>query len=137
MVVVIDHDAANAEELKDFLQSEGYQVKVATDPVVKIEGIADANQTLAVLFDHQGDALETSKILRSLRAQFGKDTMMVFMHEFSVEAVKSAVAAGFNEYLAKPVGHEALLSLLSKRKKADNPKKISMTIKIEATIFDE
>ncbi len=137
VVVVIDHDVEHAGELKGFLQQEGYKVKSAESPGIFFENHIDSKQILAVLFDHQGDAGETSQMLKDLRRQFGKETLMVFMHEFSVDAFKAAVTAGFNEYLAKPVGHDELLSLLSRKRKGENPKKISMTIKIEATIFDE
>lgn len=136
-VIVIDGDAQHAEKVHTFLQSAGYGVKSADSIGSLFKTRNDAENIVAVLFDHQGDNENIKQNIKKLKEEFGSETLMVLMHKFCVDALRAAVLAGFNEFLAKPVGKDELLSLLKRKKKSSLPKKISMTIKLEATLTDD
>jgi len=136
-VIVIDKDVHHAGEVKAFLLSDGFKVRISKDVPSLLKSNIRIPNVIAVLFDYNNDDDQLSQNLKALKEQFGTDTLMILMHEFSVEALKAAVVAGFNEFLAKPVGRDELYSLLNRKRAGSIPKKISMTIKLEATFLEE
>ena len=136
-VIVIDKDVQHTGEVKSYLLSDGYSVSTAGDVSTLLNRKRIIHNVIAVLFDHNGDNEHVKQNLKALKERFGAETLMILMHEFSVEVLKAAVLAGFNEFLAKPVGRDELYSLLNRKKTGTLPKKISMTIKLEATFLDE
>lgn len=117
-VLIVDKDTSHSSELSTVLLAEGYGVIMVDDLNVMLRIKTEKETVVAVLFDYEGQDSTLISHLMQLRENFGSSTLMVLMQKFSVEAFRAAVAAGFNEFLAKPVGREELVSLI-KRKTQD------------------
>lgn len=136
-VVVIDSDRVHAEEMEAILITEGYHVALAKNIESYLEltnGNADVG---AVLFELEGSLGDIKHKINMLKAKTNKEALIIMMSAFSIDALKLAVSSGCHEFLAKPVGRDQLLPILERKRNGTKPRKISMTIKLEATIQEE
>ncbi len=137
-VLVIDADVKHTDRLKAELLGKGYQVESLPDITEALSGKTHADDVLAILIqkDNSEADPEMKQSIKKLKEKFSHTTMMVMMDKFSIESLRLAVNAGCQEFLAKPVGRDQLLPILDRKRNGGKPRKISMTIKLEATIQD-
>jgi len=112
-VLLVEDTEAVTILLHDYLESRGYQVFVARDG---FDGIAQAQQVRpqAILMDvmmPEMDGLETTRRLRAL--QGFESTPIIALTSLAMSGDRErCLAAGMNDYLAKPVKLQELLSML-------------------------
>jgi DNA-binding NtrC family response regulator len=135
-VVVVDSDRIHAEELEALLVTEGYHVSLAKSIDSFLNSDTNAANVEAVLFELEGELSEIKQKVSQMKDKTSKEALIIMMSAFSIDALRLAVCSGCHEFLAKPVGHDELISLLKRKRRGKIPAKISMTIKLEAIIHD-
>ncbi len=135
-VVVVDSDRIHAEELEALLITEGYHVSLAKSIDSFLNSDTNAANVEAVLFELEGELSEIKQKVSQMKDKTSQEALIIMMSAFSIDALKLAVCSGCHEFLAKPVGRDQLLPILDRKRNGGKPRKISMTIKLEATIQD-
>lgn len=112
-ILMIEDDDDAREVLQFALEAEGQAVAVAADGA---EGIALATRTRpdVVLVDLGLPGLDGYEVARRIRDALGTNVRLVALTGYGrSEDRRRTAEAGFDEHLTKPVGVEAILSLLS------------------------
>jgi class 3 adenylate cyclase len=110
-ILVVDDNAANVDILRTRLLAHGYEVVTATDGEEAIEATREQLPDL-ILLDVMMPKLDGIEVCRRLRA----DTSLPFIPIVLVTAksdpkdVVTALEAGGDEYLTKPVDHASLVA---------------------------
>jgi len=74
------------------------------------------NSVVALLLHSYEGSFELLKSsLRALKEIYGSNVLYMMNHEYSLSAMRHALASGFHEFLAKPLAPEVLLALLNKK----------------------
>lgn len=112
-VLVIDDNVDSAETLRDFLALSGHAVEIALDGA---EGLRRAS-TLSpdvILCDVGLPGMSGYDVAKALRATPGRRALLVAVTGYgSEEDRRSALAAGFDAHVVKPVSPEQLRQLVA------------------------
>ncbi len=112
-VLVIDDDVDSAEALRDFLALSGHAVEIAREGA---EGLrrAAAHAPDVILCDVGLPGMSGYEVAKALSAAPGPRAVLVALTGFgSDENRQSALAAGFDAHVVKPVSPEQLVQLLA------------------------
>jgi PAS domain S-box-containing protein len=113
-ILVVDDNRDSAESLSMLLKMTGNETQVAYDGVEALEA-AERFQPEVVLLDIGLPKLNGYEVARKLREQpWGKNMVLVALTGWGQdEDRRKSQAAGFNSHMVKPVGHDALMKLLT------------------------
>jgi len=108
-VLVVDDNAMNVELVRDVLEADGHAVTVERD------GLAGRDRALAerfdlLLLDIQLPGMDGYAMCRSLRAAGVEGPIVALSSAAMPEHISAGTAAGFDEYLTKPIAPAALRS---------------------------
>ncbi|HKO68854.1 MAG TPA: ATP-binding protein, partial [Burkholderiaceae bacterium] len=114
-ILIIEDDDDARDSLAELLRLDGHDVMVASSGV---DGVASASSSSPdfVLIDIGLPDIDGYEVARRLRSNFAtaRVRLVAVTGYGTQEDRRSALAAGFDEHLAKPVGLESLKALLSK-----------------------
>lgn len=97
------------------LQDAGYQVVFASDRHEVQAKCTDSAGTAAIIIDGDLDGFLPQCVSFSKRNCKVIPPVLILISKFRISAVAHALQEGFDEFLAKPVGEEELLSVLKKQ----------------------
>jgi signal transduction histidine kinase/HPt (histidine-containing phosphotransfer) domain-containing protein/BarA-like signal transduction histidine kinase len=116
-ILVTDDNVINQKVAARLLQQLGHNPDIADDGYQALEAIQTAHYDL-VLMDVQMpgmDGLETTRRIRQAEASNGRHTFIVALTANAMPGDREkCLAAGMDDYLAKPVRAEAMQSVLSR-----------------------
>ena len=108
-VLLVDDNAMNVELFADSLESDGHEVVVERDgPSGKDRALREPFDL--VLLDIQLPGMDGFAVCRDLRAAGIRRPIVALSSAAMTEQVERGVAAGFDEYLTKPISPVALRS---------------------------
>jgi signal transduction histidine kinase/ActR/RegA family two-component response regulator len=112
-IEIVDDDRANIETLSDYLSAKGYNIVVANNGLEAIE-VAQLHHPDAILMDLQMPVLDGLSAIERLRTdpQFANLPIIALTARSQTEDRELCLAAGANEYLAKPVTLQLLASTI-------------------------
>uniref|UniRef100_UPI00286E0BED ATP-binding protein n=1 Tax=Chamaesiphon sp. VAR_48_metabat_403 TaxID=2964700 RepID=UPI00286E0BED len=112
-IEIVDDDLANIETISDYLSAKGYRTIVANDGLKAIE-MAQLHHPDAILMDIQMPILDGLSAIERLRTdpQFADLPIIALTARSKIEDRELCLAAGANEYLAKPVTLQLLASTI-------------------------
>jgi two-component system, chemotaxis family, CheB/CheR fusion protein len=112
-VLVVDDDPDTAESLAMVLEASGHEVRTACDGPRALEMSRDFHPDVVVLDIGLPD-MDGYEIARRLRLQHGSEsmTLLALTGYGRDEDRRLSVAAGFDNYLVKPVNLEVLEALI-------------------------
>ncbi len=110
-VLVVDDDAVNARVLSQFLTLDGYAVEVATNGVDAIEAVRRHVPGL-VLLDLMMPGMDGFTACARIRESLPLDVLPVILvtARNTVDDLAAGLAAGANDFIAKPVARDELLT---------------------------
>ena len=114
-ILVVDDDPLNLEVAKFMLEDVGLLVNTAEDGLHAIKQVSETDYA-AILMDMQMpnlDGLEATKQIRAMSTRQGTPILAITANAF-VEDRKRCLAAGMNDFIAKPFIPEVLYSILLK-----------------------
>jgi CheY-like chemotaxis protein len=103
-VLIVDHDATNLRLARRVLESEGFDVREATDAVSAFEVLKNCRPAMMVL-DIQLPGMDGWELTRRLKSNFAtRDIPIIIVTAFGSIADRAcALAAGCVEFLEKPI----------------------------------
>jgi len=112
-VLIVEDDAASREFLLDTVESQGFEVRVATDGLSGLEAFKKFNPDI-VLSDIRMPKMDGLEMLKEIR-KLDSNVIVVMSTAFGCEeyAIK-ALHYRANNYLKKPIRHKDLLPLFHK-----------------------
>ena len=110
-ILIVDDTPANIDVLVDVLESEGYDLSVATDGSAALQIASQAEPDL-ILLDVMMPGIDGFETCRRLKAQEGhEDVPVIFVTvRNDVQAIREGFAAGGDDYVTKPFEKEELLA---------------------------
>ena len=116
-VLIVEDNPDAAETLKAFLDMEGHEVSLARDGCSGLETLLAGNFDVVVC-DIGLPGMDGLEVIRRLRAaKDGAAPVAIGLSGYGqAEDRARADAAGFDHYLVKPVGPDALLALVAPRR---------------------
>jgi CheY-like chemotaxis protein len=111
-VLVIEDDPSAARLLREYLEADGYTVRLAPDGQTGVAAARAARPT-AILLDVLLPGLDGWEVLRQLKADETLREVPVIIVTV-VDEREVGLALGAVDYLLKPVDREVLLSLLAR-----------------------
>lgn len=114
-VLVIEDDPASLELLKYLLEAAGHVVRVARDGLAGLQAALEDEHEL-ILCDLQLPHLSGFEIIARLRENAYRSTVPVIaVTAFSMPGDRdAALAAGFAEYLTKPIDPETFVESINR-----------------------
>ncbi|MDQ1291203.1 MAG: hypothetical protein QG615_1009, partial [Nitrospirota bacterium] len=113
-VLVVDDDMRNAFALSRLLNDKGLKVSLARSGAKAIEMLEEANDIDLVLMDIMMPEMDGLTAMRAIRERPEWHTLPIIA--LTAKAMKNdqeqALAAGANDYMAKPLDVDQLLSLV-------------------------
>jgi CheY-like chemotaxis protein len=112
-VLIVDDDARNAFALSKLLYGRGIKVEIAPNGLRALELLGKMPIDL-VLMDIMMPGMDGYEVIQRIRAQeqFRKLPILALTAKAMVGDREKCIAAGANDYLAKPVDTERLFSML-------------------------
>jgi CheY-like chemotaxis protein len=114
MVLLVDDDMRNIFALSNILEEKDINVIIARDGVESIEKVKQHPQIQLVLMDIMMPRMDGYEAMAEIRKIRGKDNLPIIA--LTANAMKGdrnkCIEAGANDYLAKPVDNDKLLSML-------------------------
>jgi len=106
-VLIVDDNPMNAELFSDVLEDDGHQIAIERD------GPAGRDRALAerfdlILMDIQLPGMEGTEVCRVLRKAGVTRPILAITSAAMPEQISRGAAAGFDEYLTKPISPTAL-----------------------------
>lgn len=106
-VLIVDDNRMNAELFSDVLEDDGHQITIERD------GPAGRDRALAepfdlILMDIQLPGIEGTDVCRALRGAGITQPILAISSAALPEQVRRGTAAGFDEYLTKPISPASL-----------------------------
>lgn len=138
LILVVDDDEALAATVSAILEGEGYQVRTARD-AFQAEGLAARWEPDLVVLDRQLGRVDGLELCRRLRADPRRARLPVlFLSKKGSPAERVAgLAAGADDYLAKPFSHEELvLRIQALLRRARPPEPEERTLRSEEVSLD-
>ena len=112
-VLVIDDNVDSAEALRDFLVCSGHAVEIASDGAEGLRRAAALSPDV-ILCDVGLPGMSGYEVAKALRATPGPHALLVALTGYgSEENRRSALAAGFDAHVVKPVAPEQLAYLVA------------------------
>ena len=117
-LLVVDDSAMNVEFLVDALATDGHAVAVERD------GVSGRDRALAerfdlILLDVQMPGLDGIAVLRELRERGVTTPILALSAAAMPEQIARGRAAGFDDYLTKPISLQALRDAVRRHARAD------------------
>lgn len=112
-ILVVDDDRSNCRILSKILSAQGYQVDIAENGEEALALVTNTDYGLALL-DYKMPGMDGVELYRRIR-QIRPDMPGVFQTAFAkIEVIYSAIEAGAERILAKPVDTQELLPLVER-----------------------
>jgi len=128
-ILVVDDDGANLFLMEQLLGRAGFRVQTLDDPTAVLDVVL-ADPPELILLDVMMPVLDGISVLRSIREHEALDTVPVIMVTARGDSslLDTALAAGANDYVRKPVDHVELMarirSALKLKQYADELRKL-------------
>lgn len=115
-VLIVDDYADSRDALRMMLQSEGARVRVAQDGPEALEALATGVPDV-VLADMRMPGMDGCELARRVRAipALTRVGLIAVSGVAEPESIAVARAAGFDDYVVKPVDEDALIQTLRER----------------------
>ncbi len=118
-LLLVDDMEVNRELAKMILESHGFEVETAANGKEAVEKVAgvEAGYYNAVLMDIQMPVMnghEASRAIRALGGEKAKVPIVAMTANAFAEDKRTALEAGMNAHIAKPIDEEQLFSVLAK-----------------------
>lgn len=112
-ILIVDDDRDVVASLARLLKVEGHEIFVAYDGVEALEAV-ERHRPELVLLDIGMPGLDGYEVCRRIRASHADPGLRIVAMSGWIEEGdrERAVDAGFDQYLVKPIGYEALVALL-------------------------
>lgn len=108
-MLVVEDNLGSAELLKSLLESEGYQVDLATTLAEGLQKIRSADLTLLDLVLPDGNALDLCRLVRAT-PELSRHPIILLSARGTAADRARGLRAGADDYLAKPFDAEELLA---------------------------
>lgn len=114
-ILVVDDNEANLRLINAVLKTRGYDLMEARNGEAALEAVAARRPSL-VLMDVQMPGLSGIEVARTIRSQPAlADLGLIAITAMAMKGDREEIlAAGFNDYLAKPYKMGELLSLVAR-----------------------
>jgi PAS domain S-box-containing protein len=115
-ILVVDDDVRNIYAMSSILEELGFEIDVAKNGQQALDFLAEHDEDIdLVLMDMMMPVLDGYQATRELKfaRQFGKPIVALTAHAMKGDREK-CLAAGANDYLAKPITHFELVDMLHK-----------------------
>lgn len=114
-ILVVDDNEANLRLINAVLKTRGYHLREAMSGEAALEAMADERPAL-VLMDVQMPGLSGIDVARAIRAMpVMADVPLIAITAMAMKGDREAIlAAGFNDYVAKPYKMGELLALVAR-----------------------
>ena len=120
-ILIIEDDEDTRQMMRYLLQIWKYQVVEATGSDEEILQTATIHSPNLILISGQSRKNDNFTTIKRLREQFSEKTGIIFISGFSEPSVHdSAIAAGADDYLLKPIDFGHLETMLENYLKKDN-----------------
>ena len=113
-IIVGDDDSEMRRFLEVTLRYQGYEVQLAEDGDEVLDHLQSNPQVSAVLLDIFMEGKNGLETLREIRMSDQKLPVIMLSGASAPENVVEAMKAGATDFLAKPLGHEELRSVIEK-----------------------
>lgn len=112
-VLIVEDDSASRAYMKDSVESQGHQTRVAEDGLKGLEVFQEFKPKL-VITDIQMPGMNGLELLKNIRA-ISQETLVVVITAYgSEEYAIEALRLGANNYLKKPIRLNGLVQMLEK-----------------------
>lgn len=117
-LLVVDDSAMNVEFVVDALEKDGHAVAIERD------GVSGRDRALAerfdlILLDIQMPGLDGVAVLRELRERGMRTPIVALSAAAMPEQIARGLAAGFDDYLVKPISLQALRDAVRRHARGD------------------
>src|SRR5437899_238297 len=110
-ILIVDDNSMNLDILRALLAAHGYEIITATDGEAAL-AVAREEQPDLILLDVMMPKMNGFEVCRSLKADFSVPFMPIIMVTAKADSkdIVEGLEAGGDEYLTKPVDHDALVA---------------------------
>ena len=114
-VLIVDDSPISRELVRDILEPSGYEVFEAEDGVAALRKIEET-QPHVVLLDIEMPGLDGYEVIRRLRqdSRFATLRVAAFTAHAMTDEREKALAAGFDDYISKPIRPAVLRTLITR-----------------------
>jgi two-component system sensor histidine kinase/response regulator len=114
-ILVVEDDPINQEVASELLRSAGHSVDIADNGAIALERVADRHYDL-VLMDMQMPVMDGLTATRALRLQpaYARTPVIAMTANAFAEDRAKCLAAGMNDFVAKPVDPGALYQCIAR-----------------------
>ena len=114
-ILIVDDDVRNIYAMSSILEELGFDIEVAKNGQQALDFLAKHDEIDLVLMDMMMPVLDGYQATRELKfgQQFHKPIVALTAHAMKGDREK-CLAAGANDYLAKPITHAELVDMLNK-----------------------
>lgn len=117
-LLIVDDSAMNVEFVVDALEKDGHAVAIERD------GVSGRDRALAerfdlILLDIQMPGLDGVAVLRELRERGMRTPIVALSAAAMPEQIARGLAAGFDDYLVKPISLQALRDAVRRHARED------------------
>ncbi|MBC7172756.1 MAG: response regulator [Polyangiaceae bacterium] len=130
--LVVDDNAALAENIGEILAEEGFDVRVASDPRVALE-MADSEPPDVALLDVRMPEMDGVTLHAELKKRAPRATFVLMTAFAADERIEAARKAGIRHVLSKPVPIDLLLEAL---RGGDDPQARILVVDDDALLRD-
>jgi two-component system response regulator MprA len=108
-ILIIEPDGKLRIHLKDLLTKKGYEVAVSGEGAESLSLVAESQPDLLIL-DKKVTDVRGESICWQVKREYPSLPIILLLEEFEVERVAKLYRAGADDFMAKPVKAEKLLS---------------------------
>ncbi len=113
-ILVVDDDQAIQATLQELLESEGYEVDIASDGLIALEKLDHPCENYdRVLLDLSMLHMDGLQLIQALRCQQEALLLSIIVLSGDRDAIQQAVGMGIHHFLVKPFDLGTLLALVS------------------------
>lgn len=113
-VIIAEDDAVSSALLTNFMEKYSSKIRKVKTGVEVVETCKKASDVDLILMDMRMPKLNGYEATRNIR-KFNKDVVIIAQTAYGLSGDREkAIDSGCNDYLAKPIGKNALVSLLHK-----------------------
>jgi CheY-like chemotaxis protein len=127
-ILVAEDSAVNAELIQEFLHMRGYETVEAANGQDAVDKIAACNPDV-VLLDIQMPILDGFEVIKRIRSDARHQSLRVIaLTAYAMRGDREkAIAAGFDDYVTKPIDFEMLLCAIGRKKEAGGSKSTGLS----------